>query len=126
MSKTNKSKGRSAPAPKPVGPRVINFDALLGNWPTIVIGGVEIIGREMNVPEAATWKALALKFQESGDTQENLDAQFAFIHQLVTARGADVTLDWLQNIPRSFWDNFLIGLYANSWPGQADGGAEGK
>lgn len=115
---SNKSK-KKVTAPKAAsGARVINFDSLLGNWPTIVIDGVSIIGREMTTPEAAAWKALA-------GQEEDITAQYALVHQYVTARGADVTLEWVQSIPRSFWDHFIVGIYANKWPGH-EAGVEGK
>ena len=116
---SSKKKTSKAPAAKPqaTGARVIDFDALLGNWPTIVIDGVSITGREMTTPEAAAWRDLAGK-------EEDIEAQYALVHQYVTARGANVTLEWVQSIPRSFWDHFILGIYTNKWPGEE--GAEGK
>lgn len=118
-SMTSKAKIKApTPKPKTTGARVIDFDALLGNWPTIVIDGVSIIGREMTTPEAKAWRDLA-------GQEEDLDAQYALIHRYVTARGADVTLEWTQTIPRSFWDYFILGIIAGQWPDQEEG-AEGK
>lgn len=110
------SKKKQTPS-KPAGARVIDFNALLGNWPIIRIGDIEITGRELSIPEAEAWL--------EAERSDNAAQQTKLALQFINDRGATVDMKWVQAQPRTFLRAFVKGLYGAGWPGEEEG-AEGK
>lgn len=102
--------------PAPTGGRVIDFDALLGNYPTIRMGGIQFVGRHVNQTEKAQWREAALADDVAG--------QKRFLVAALNARGADVDEAWVEQWPDAFLVAIVDGLHGLGWPGEE--GAEGK
>lgn len=100
---------------RPTG-RVIDLNALLGNWPTIEWDGASFTGRHVNQPEKLAW----LEAEKSGDA----DAQRAWLVAALNARDADVTDEWVRSQPDVVLVALVKGLHGLGWPGEE--GAEGN
>ncbi len=111
---SNKKKTNKAPA-RLTG-RVIDFNSLLGNWPTIQIGDQQIEGRHVNQVEKLAWL--------EAEVSEDLAAQQTWLVGALNARGANVDIEWVQQWPDTFLVALAKGLYGNGWPGEE--GVEGK
>lgn len=95
--------------------RVIDFNALLGNYPTIQIGDQSIEGRHVNQTEKAKWLEAEL-----GD---DVDAQRAWLVDALNARGASVDVEWVNQWPDAFLVALVKGLHGLGWPGEEEGDA---
>lgn len=114
-SKKSSKKATPKPAQKPAV-NVISLDALLGNWPTIELGGIRFEGRHVNQTEKLAWL--------DAELAEDPVAQRAWLVQALNARGAEVDDEWVAQWPDVFLLALVTGLYGNGWPGEE--GAEGK
>lgn len=97
--------------------KVIDFNTLLGNWPSINIGDVIIEGRHVNQREKLAW----LEAEAAGDA----DQQRVVLVDLLNARGAEVDAEWLQQWPDAFLVALVKGLHGLGWPGE-EGGESGN
>lgn len=113
MSKKSKAKGKDASP----STRVIDFNALLGNWPTITLGDIEIEGRHVNQTERLAWA--------EAERADDPVTQRAWLTNVLNARGADVTDEWVSEQPDLFLVALVRGLHGLGWPGEEEG-AEGK
>jgi len=107
------AKGKSKPSGK-----IIDFNTLLGNWPSITIGDQVIEGRHVNQREKLAW----LEAEAAGDA----DAQRRVLTELLTTRGAEVDDEWLQQWPDAFLVALVRGLHGLGWPGESEDGGEGN
>lgn len=103
------SKKNAPKTPAPAPSNVISLDALLGNWPTIELAGIQFTGRHFSQTEKAAWLAA-----EAGDDPT---AQRQLVLDALNARGAGVTLDWVNAQPDVYLVAIVHGLYGNGWPG---------
>ena len=101
---------------KPTG-RVIDLNALLGNWPTVEVGDVTFTARHVNQTEKLAW----LEAEASGDA----DAQRAWLTEALNARGAKTTEAWVRDQPDAFLVALVRGLHGLGWPGE-EAGDEGN
>lgn len=108
---------KKKPTPNTAPGRVIDFNALLGNWPSITIGDRTFEGRAVNQTEKARWAEL----ERSDDAAE----QHAWLVAALNARGADVDTEWVSQWPDAFLVALVQGLHGLPWPGD-EAGAEGK
>lgn len=99
------------------GGRVIDFDALLGNWPRIKLGDQTIEGRHVNQTEKARWV--------DAERADDAAAQRAFVVDALNARGATVDDAWVAQFPDAFLVALIRGLFGHGWPGE-EAGVEGK
>lgn len=110
-----KSTKKSAPK-SPAAGRVIDFNSLLGNWPTITIGDQSFEGRAVNQTEKARW----VELERSGDPE----GQHEWLVTVLNDRGAEVDTEWVAQWPDAFLVALVQGLHGLPWPGEE--GAEGK
>lgn len=106
---------KNGPRP-PAGGRVIDFNALLGNWPQVQIGDRSFEGRHVNQVEKLRW----MEAERSDDAA----GQHAFVVDALNARGADVDLEWVQQWPDKALVAIVRGLHGFGWPGEE--GVEGN
>ena len=102
------SKPKKPVKASPTG-RVINFDALLGNWPTITIGDVTFEGRHVNQTEKAAWL--------EAESTDDVTAQRRFLVGALNARGASVDDAWVTQWPDAYLIAIVRGLFGAGWPG---------
>lgn len=109
-----KSKPKQTPAP---AGRVIDFNALLGNWPTITIGDQAVEGRHVNQTEKMRWL--------DAERNDDATAQHEWLVGALNARGATVDTEWVSQWPDAFLVALVKGLHGFGWPGE-EAGVEGK
>lgn len=97
-------------APAAKASNVISLDALLGNWPMVELAGVRFEGRHFSQREKAAW----LKAEQGGDPEQ----QCRVVLDAIRARGAEVTMEWVEAQPDVFLVAVVTGLYGSGWPGE--------
>lgn len=105
---SSKKKPPQAPAAK--ASNVISLDALLGNWPTIELSGVEFEGRHFSQREKAAWL--------TAEQEDDAAAQRQIVLEAIQARGGKVTSEWVEAQPDVFLVAIVKGLYGQGWPGE--------
>lgn len=108
---------KKKPTPKTAPGRVIDFNALLGNYPTIQIGDQSVEGRAVNQTEKMRWL--------EAETTDDVQAQRDWLVTALNARGATVDAEWVNQWPDAFLVALVKGLHGLGWPGD-EAGAEGK
>ena len=103
-------KKKTASKPPASAGNIISLDALLGNWPTIQLGGVQFEGRHFTQREKAAWL--------TSEQNDDADSQRQIVLDAVRARGADVTMEWIDAQPDVFLAAIVRGLYGTGWPGE--------